>query len=112
MSDDTPPELDEFGWTDEDDTRVRIMHLANGQTSLRREVHRLREVDHDIVTKLESLGDWRAETRGSLRVIQWMLGFMILALMSWGTWVTLGTMRAQAAVEHVQWRLEHRERPR
>jgi hypothetical protein len=36
-----------------------------------------------------------------------MLGILIVALLSWGTWVTLSTMTTRADAQHLLWRLDH-----
>lgn len=57
---------------------------------------------HDSVAKLPDIHDWVSESRGSLRVIQWLLAAAITAGLAGGGWFFVDYLQTRERAFHPQ----------
>ena len=89
----------------------RLRHVYDATRSVRRALdkHEADDMrsDEQHIKRLDEIAVWMHEQRGAQRVVLGLLSLVVVALLSWGTWITLATLDSRAQAMTVQWRLDH-----
>jgi len=110
-TDSDPPESTPDRTWDELTGQSKLQRVYDATRSVRRalskhETDDLR-ADEQHIKRLDEIAAWMHEQRGAQRVVLGLLSLVVVALLSWGTWITLATLDARAQAQTVQWRLDH-----